>query len=98
MSVKIMGYLTYRKVVGEQYFPLNDGDETTLNHLLDWLSIQLGSEFTDLAFDPQTKALSRQVAVLINGRHHAHLPDGLGTILHDGDEVSIFPPVAGGQL
>jgi molybdopterin synthase sulfur carrier subunit len=96
MSVKVRGYLTYRHVVGERYFPLAAGDEQTLNHLIDWLSNQLGSDFTDMAYDPQSNSLSRDVAILINGRHYTHLPDRLETQLYDGDEVSIFPPLAGG--
>jgi molybdopterin synthase sulfur carrier subunit len=96
MAVRIKGYLTFRNVVGEQHFPLPDGDTQTLNDLLDWLSMQLGTEFTEMAFDPQNGALSRQVSVLINGRHYSHLPERLDTQLEDGDEVSIFPPLAGG--
>lgn len=96
MAVRIKGYLTFRNVVGEQFFPLSDGDTQTLNHLLDWLSIQLGTEFTEMAFDSQSGSLSRHVSVLINGRHYSHLPERLDTQLQDGDEVSIFPPLAGG--
>lgn len=96
MSVRVKGYLTFRKVVGEQFFPLSDGDTQTLNHLLKWLSMQLGAEFTEMAFDPQNGSLSQHVLVLINGRHYGHLPERLDTQLQDGDEVSIFPPVAGG--
>jgi molybdopterin converting factor small subunit len=32
----------------------------------------------------------------VNGRHVSHLPEGLETELADGDEVSVFPVVAGG--
>ena len=37
------------------------------------------------------------VAVFVNGRDIRHL-DGLGTPVQPGDEIAIFPPVAGGGL
>jgi molybdopterin converting factor small subunit len=36
------------------------------------------------------------MAVIINGRSYQNLPAKLGTHLKDGDEVAIFPPMAGG--
>lgn len=96
MTVRVKGYLTFRNVVGEQYFPLTEGKPQTLIQLLDWLSNQLGQDFIDLAYDPQTNALSQHISVLINGRQYTHLPDKLNTQLKDGDEVAIFPPLAGG--
>ncbi len=96
MPFRVKGYLTFRDVIGEQSFLLIEGQPQTLNQLLDWLSSQLGQEFTDLVIDPQTNALSQHVSILVNGRHYSHLPDKLDTRLQEGDEVSIFPPLAGG--
>jgi molybdopterin converting factor small subunit len=39
----------------------------------------------------------QHVPVLVNGRHCTHLPDGLDTELRDGDQVDLFPPIAGGR-
>jgi molybdopterin synthase sulfur carrier subunit len=97
MAVRVKGYLTFRDVVGEQFYPLPDNETQTLNQLLDWLSAELGKDFTDLVIDPQTNMLSQHVSILINGRHYSHLPDKLDTRLQEGDEVSIFPPLAGGS-
>ena len=96
MSIRVKGYLTFRDVIGEQSFSLAEDHARTLNQLLDWLSSELGQDFTDLVFDPQTNQLSQHVSVLVNGRHYSHLPDKLDTQLQEGDEVSIFPPLAGG--
>ncbi|MES0361913.1 MAG: MoaD family protein [Anaerolineales bacterium] len=96
MSIRVKGYLTFRDVIGEQSFSLTEDHARTLNQLLDWLSSELGKDFTDLIFDPQTNQLSQYVSVLVNGRHYSHLPDKLDTQLQEGDEVSIFPPLAGG--
>jgi molybdopterin synthase sulfur carrier subunit len=40
-------------------------------------------------------ALRERLTVLVNGRNILFL-DGLSTTLHDGDVVSVFPPVYGG--
>lgn len=41
------------------------------------------------------EALRARFTVLVNGRNILFL-DGLSTTLHDGDVVSVFPPVYGG--
>jgi sulfur-carrier protein len=43
----------------------------------------------------QGEALRERLTVLVNGRNILFL-DGLLTALHDGDTVSVFPPVYGG--
>jgi molybdopterin converting factor small subunit len=49
-----------------------------------------------MILDPETSRTRPHAAILINGNHYTHLPDGLDTRLKDGDEVSIFPAMAGG--
>ena len=41
------------------------------------------------------KVGGNDLAVLVNGRN-IHLLDGVNTVLHDGDEVVVLPPAAGG--
>ncbi|MGD8807216.1 MAG: MoaD/ThiS family protein, partial [Chloroflexota bacterium] len=50
----------------------------------------------EMFFEPEYGMVSRQVAILVNGRHYSHLPNGLNTKLKDGDDVALFPPIAGG--
>ena len=96
MVVRVIGYLTFRDVVGDIFYPLEEDETLTLKQLIDWVASQLGQDFTDLAYDPQSNTLARHVSVLVNGRHYNHLPNKLDTRLKDGDEISIFPPLAGG--
>ena len=73
-----------------------DGEHLTVDDLLDELCTRYGEDFRNMIFDPETNALSRHIRILINGRHYSHLPGKLNTQLHEGDEISLFPPIAGG--
>ena len=68
----------------------------TLSGLLSTLANQIGQEFSEAIFVPNSESLADHVAVIVNGRSYRNLPDGLETLLQDGDKVSIFPPMAGG--
>ena len=94
IQVTVKGYLTFRPLVGEQRIAVSEG--STLRALIAELRSSLGDEFARQAFDEQG-ALLDHVAVLLNGQHDSHLPLGLDTPLKDGDQVSIFPPIAGGR-
>jgi len=93
--MKVKGYLTYRNSIGEQDLPIGDQDRLTLRQLLEKLAQTSG--LGDLLFSAsRDHPDSSRVIVLINGRHHTQLPDGLDTLLSRDDEVAIFPPLAGG--
>ena len=96
MRINIRGFLTLRKVMDAQAAIDFEGDVLTVDDLLHELSDKYGEDFRKMIFDPETKALSRYIRILINGRHYSHLPGKLNTQLHDGDEISLFPPIAGG--
>ena len=95
MIVSIKGYLTLSKLVGERQVDLPDSDQT-VRLLLAGLSEEIGEQFaSQLRYDPSGQ-LEGNLVVLVNGRHCSHLPDGIDTRLGDGDEVAVFPPIAGG--
>ena len=96
MKITIRGFLTLRKVMDAQTVIDFEGDVLTINDLLHELSDKYGEDFRKIIFDPETHALSRHIRILINGRHYSHLPEKLDTQLLEGDEVSLFPPIAGG--
>lgn len=94
MNIKIKGYLTFKSLIGEQFLHLDDQKKVTLRELLADLSNQY--ELGDSLYQTRAGTVNAGTVVLVNGRHHSHLPDRLDTILQDGDEVSIFPPLVGG--
>ena len=94
MKVKIKGYLTYKASIGEQFLDLDDKREITLRELLARLSEK--HTLGDSPYRVETGTAGGRTVVLVNGRNPLHLPDQLDTLLKDGDEVAIFPPMAGG--
>jgi len=60
-----------------------------------FLASGVGRTLQEEAFDEDGE-LREHTAVLLNGMHYRHLPDGLNSLLKDGDQIAIFPPIAGG--
>ena len=89
MRIKVRGYLTLREVVGGRPFRVMEADRLTVAGLIERLAAELGGGFAEAV-------AGAALIVLVNGRHCSHLPDGPETELADGDEVAVFPPVAGG--
>lgn len=96
MKITIRGFLTLRKVMEARAAIDFKGDVLTVDDLLHELSEKYGEDFRKMIFDPETNTPGRHIRILINGRHYSHLPEKLNTQLHEGDEVSLFPPIAGG--
>ena len=62
--------------------------------LLEILSEKYGKEFKEFMFD-EAGNMKNGVIFLVNGKNILHL-DGLKTKLKQDDEISLFPPAAGG--
>jgi molybdopterin converting factor small subunit len=65
----------------------------SLRALLNRLA-EKNSRFPEAVFDPATQALSSEVSLILN--EHVNLPQGLDTLLHDGDRLLFLPILAGG--
>ena len=96
MKVKVRAFLTMKEVMGNQSSLELNLEEGTILSLLKDLGEKFGEEFIGRVFESGKEELSGQVLVLVNGRNYSNLPEGLETPLKEGDEVAIFPPIAGG--
>jgi sulfur-carrier protein len=89
MEVKFFAYIRDYTKCKET----NIACEETVEKLLLKLSEMYGDQFRSKVFSGNE--LSKEIIVLVNGRHIVHL-DGINTKLENDDVVSIFPVVAGG--
>jgi molybdopterin converting factor small subunit len=89
MRIWVKGYLGLKAAFADRPFVDIEADRSTLRDLLDQLEQPADN-------DSAAPGTGRRLVILHNGRHISHLPDGLDTVLRDGDQVSIFPPVVGG--
>jgi molybdopterin converting factor small subunit len=93
ITITVQGHLTFREPVGKRQISLPAG--SSLREVLAFMRQDLGGRFVEEAFD-QAGELRQHVAVLLNGVHYGHLQYGLSTVLKDGDQIAIFPPIVGG--
>ncbi len=92
-----VGYFaTIRELTGkkEENITRVPAPETVLALMSD-LSVVYGKKFRDFCLDGGDEKVSRNVNILVNGRHIHHIQEG-ETPLKDGDDVSIFPLIGGG--
>ena len=96
MIIKVKGYLTYRDVIGQREIKQPDDAPVFLLDFLRELAAEISGEYGRALFDEHANMVGKSVVVMHNGVHCNHLPNGINTILQDQDEISIFPPGAGG--
>jgi MoaD family protein len=96
MKITIRGFLTLRDVMGDQSALELEIGNITIMELLHELSDMFGERFSQMVLDKAGKGLNQHIRILINGRHYSHVPQKLNTRLQEGDDVALFPPVAGG--
>ncbi len=88
--MKIKYFATLRKITGKEEEDLNFRN---VRDLLNYLLEKYGDNFKQSLYDGNS--FKKGVIILKNGKNIIYLND-LDTELDEGDEVSIFPPVAGG--
>jgi MoaD family protein len=90
VSVRVFGKLV--PVIGRKH-TVELGEGATVLSLTNIIAKKAGS--SRQGYLGEFRVGGGDLAVLVNGRNIALL-DGVGTPLHDGDEVVILPPTAGG--
>jgi molybdopterin synthase sulfur carrier subunit len=91
-KVKIKLYATFRDKYGLKDIQVRcDG---SVDSLLKNAGKSLGKRFVDEIFDAKKENFRDDRIITINGRNVKNIKKKI--FLKDGDEVAIFPPIAGG--
>jgi len=96
MTIKIKSFLTLRRVMDNQACIEMTCGPVTIQELLRVLAERFGSGFKAMVFEEGSSTVGPHVRILVNGKHYGILPEKLDTILNPGDEIGLFPPIAGG--
>lgn len=90
MEIELRFFANFREVVGQKTVHREFDDEARAGDVLR----ALREEFPEMDLF-EGEQLREYLTILRNGQDITHI-DGLETTLSDGDELSVFPPVAGG--
>ncbi len=94
LNVTVRFFTTLREITGKKEDQIQLTRPTTVGALLKQLGKKYGKEYDDYVFD-ELGDVRGHLQVLVNGQSVTALR-GLRTMLKDGDQVAILPPVGGG--
>jgi molybdopterin synthase sulfur carrier subunit len=95
ITIRVRTILTLKRILGKGEVELAVPEGTTLQKLLAMIVDRYGDELASRLFEEKTKTVLPYIRLMVNGRDIAFL-DRMETILRDGDDVLILPPVSGG--
>ncbi len=95
MKVRVHTILTFARILGDRDVEITLAPGSTVQDLLLKMKERWGEALSPHLFQPGTVVPLPHIVVMVNGRSIRFLR-GLETELREGDEVLLFPPVAGG--
>jgi molybdopterin synthase sulfur carrier subunit len=95
ITVKIQTILNLKRILGKREAKISVPKKSTLKALLVTMVDTWGDELASHLFEPNTTTPLTHIRLMVNGQDIAFL-NGMETVLQDGDEILILPPVGGG--
>ncbi len=95
MWVTLRTILGIKQAIGHGTMEIELAPGSTVGDLLTYLKERWGDRLLTHVFDPGGGAVLPYVRIMVNGRAIEFL-QGAATLLKEGDEVLILPPVSGG--
>lgn len=95
VTVFVKAFATVRDVLGGAgKVSVQLEHHTDVKSLMDVLARRFGEKFVQEVLD-ETGLPKKTIKIFVNGRDIDFL-NGLSTVVKDGDEIALVPPVAGG--
>jgi len=95
ITVKIHTILTLKKILGKGEVELSVSEGSTLGELFTTMMNRWGDELAANVFEADSRNVLPYIRLMVNGQDIIFL-NGMETVLQNGDEVLILPPVSGG--
>ena len=96
IQVTIRLFTTLRELAGKREETLEDKSQnTTVKVTLEKLIERYGSKFRDYLYG-EGDEIQSYLQILVNGKS-INLMEQMDTLLKDGDQLAIIPPVGGGK-
>ena len=95
MNIKVRTILALKKILGSGEVELSFPEGSSLGEVIATLVNGWGDELACQLYEPNSKKLRPYIRLMVNGRDIAFL-NRMETVLQNGDEVLILPPVSGG--
>ena len=95
ITIRVRTILTIAKILGKGEVELSVPEKCTLRELIVILVSRYGDDLASSLLDPKTRSVFPHIRLMVNGRDIAFL-NKMETVLQNGDEVLILPPVSGG--
>lgn len=87
--------LDFKRILGESEVKISVPEQSTLQELLLKMVDTWGDELASHLFEPNSTSPLPHIRLMVNGQDIAFL-NRMETVLQDGDEILILPPVGGG--
>ena len=95
ITLKVRTILDFKRILGKREVQISVPDQSTLQELLLKMVDSWGDELASHLFKPNSTTPLPYIRLMVNGQDIAFL-NGVETVLQDGDEILILPPVGGG--
>ncbi|MFH1242913.1 MAG: MoaD/ThiS family protein [Pseudomonadota bacterium] len=95
ITVKVCTILNLKKILGKGEIELSLPEKSTMGELLSTMVKRWGDELASHLFEQKSSSVHPHIRLMVNGQDIAFL-NRMETVLQDGDQVLILPPVSGG--
>ena len=95
ITLKVRTILDFKRILGKREVQISIPEQSTLQELLLTMGDTWGDDLRSKLFKPNNTTPLPHIRLMVNGQDIAFL-NGTETVLQDGDEILILPPVGGG--